>query len=240
LLRDHPKLLAFPVVGTGLGIASLAALVTQFDPGLFGLPPNSTLAALARYALAYLAVTLFPVVGLSAFVAGASDAMAGRRPTLRAALARVWARKRTLAAVSVGNLVLFAVAGLLDDDSWLVAASARAVAQFVLPVAVVEDGGALAAVQRSAAVVRESWLAVAGLSLGLKPLAALAWVAGPLAVLTSYVTLGFVGALAVAGVVVLVAFAGALTVTTLTRTALYHAATGTTDSPYVPDIESAT
>jgi hypothetical protein len=239
LLRDHPKLLVFPITGTALGIGYLGALVTQFDPALFGLPPNSMSAAVARYALAYLGVTLFPVVGMSAFIAGASDAMVGRDPSLRRALARVWARKRTLFVVAVCNVALFAAAGLLDDESRLVAASIRAVTQFVLPVAVVEDGGALASVRRSAAVVRESWLEVAALSLGLKPVAALAWVVGPATVLAAYVWLGFVAAIAAAGLVVLLAFAGTLTVTALTRTALYHAATGAADSQYVPDIRAA-
>jgi hypothetical protein len=116
-------------------------------------------------ALAAFALSIVGIFFQAALVIGATDRAEGRTPTIGTTLARAWQMRGRIIAwavvtTTVGMLIraLEERLGILGRIFGIVAGIAWAVASFlVVPVIVVEGLGPIAAVRRSASLVRSTW-----------------------------------------------------------------------------------
>src|SRR5581483_3996359 len=177
VLRQHPKLLLFPVFS---GIAFLA-LITVIGVSVFAGAESDYVRHAAQnarvdkpviYALLfafYFAATFIIVFFNAALIFCAMQCFAGHEPSLRAGIATAAGRLPqilawTLLATTVG-LVLNALENFLKDKLGFVGAllgglgeaAWGVVTYFVVPVVVVDGVGPSEAVKRSSAILRRTW-----------------------------------------------------------------------------------
>jgi hypothetical protein len=250
VLRAHPKLLVFPLVGGLSGVAFIATLFgSLYATGtLFGDPGPTIYAVLF---VAYLVETFVASFFTAALVAATRTAFHGEEPSVRDALATAWQRKLPLLVWSVVAAVVGVVIRMIEGQDNLVAkivAGVFAVAwsvmtYFVVPVIVFRNPGLTEMFGESARTFRDTW----GESVGamgtvdvVTVLLALAGVA--LGVLTFLVTagLGAAGVLAavlVGATAVLVGLLVGKALSGIARTALYVYATETTAPEQFDDMD---
>jgi hypothetical protein len=188
VLRAHPKLLVFPLLGGVSGIAFIATLFGSLlftdsiqDPGivLYG-----------ALFLAYLVETFVASFFTAALVAATRTVFHGEEPSIRGALAAAWQRKLPLLAWSVVAAIVGVIIRIIESEDNLVAqllAGVFAVAwgvmtYFVVPVIVFRDPSLTEMFSESATTFKDTWgesigamatidvfsflLALAGLALG--------------------------------------------------------------------------
>jgi len=188
VLRAHPKLLVFPLLGGISGIAFIATLFGSLlltdsvqDPGvvLYG-----------ALFVAYLVETFVASFFTAALVAATRTVFRGEEPSIRGALAAAWQRKLPLLAWSVVAAIVGVIIRIIESEDNLVAqilASVFAVAwgvmtYFVVPVIVFRDPSLTEMFSESANTFKNTWgesigamatidvfsllLALAGLALG--------------------------------------------------------------------------
>jgi hypothetical protein len=178
VLKLHPKLLIFPII-SGLTLISLIGAIAasvyleraHLAPLLEFLKkdnPHDPIVYAAAFVF-YFVCSFIVIFFNAAFVFCAMQAFAGRTPSLRAGLATAAARLPqilgwTLVAATVGVLLnalentlrnrlgfIGAFLGGLLEFSWAVTT------YFVVPVVVVDGLGPIAAVKRSAEILKRTW-----------------------------------------------------------------------------------
>ena len=164
VLRDHPKLLAFPLIGAVSGIAFLATLFggvfvvgSAFEepgPALYG----------AVFA-AYLTETFVASFFSAGLVAATRTALDGGEPSVRGGLREAWGHKAPLFAWSVIAAVVGVVIQMIESNDNVVArvlAGLFAVAwgvmtYFVVPVIVFRDPSVRGMFEESARTFKDTW-----------------------------------------------------------------------------------
>jgi len=248
LLRAHPKLLAFPLLGGLSGIAFVATLFGSLlltdsirDPGLV---------LYGALFVAYLVETFVASFFTAALVAATRTVFHGEEPSIRSALAAAWQRKLPLLAWSVVAAIVGVLIRIVESEDNLVAqvlAGVFAVAwsvmtYFVVPVIVFRDPSLTELFSESATTFKNTWgesigamatidvvsflLALAGLGLGALTFVA---TAGTEIQLLATVVVGGSGFLF--GLLVGKALSG------VAKTALYVYATETTAPEYFDDMD---
>jgi hypothetical protein len=178
VLRHHPKLLVFPIISGLTLIVLIGAIAASVYLGRAHLAPlleflkkdNPHDPIVYAVAFVFYFVCSFIVIFFNAaLVFCAMQAFAGRAPSLRAGLATAAGRLPqilgwTLVAATVGVLLnalentlrnrlgfIGAMLGGLLEFSWAVTT------YFVVPVVVVDGLGPIAAVKRSAEILKHTW-----------------------------------------------------------------------------------
>jgi len=188
VLRAHPKLLVFPLVG---GISGIAFVATLFG-GLFFTDSiqDPGVVLYGALFLAYLVETFVASFFTAALVAATRTVFHGEEPSIRGALAAAWQRKLPLLAWSVVAAIVGVIIRIIESEDNLVAqllAGVFAVAwgvmtYFVVPVIVFRDPSLTEMFSESATTFKNTWgesigamatidvfsflLALAGLGLG--------------------------------------------------------------------------
>lgn len=220
VVRSHPRLLKLTITG---GVIAILVAIAVGGPGAALAAADDPSANLIGYVLLAIAVYLasFVVIFYNvALAAGADDALAGREPDLDAA--RQQARRR-LPVIAGWALVSVLVSVLLNAIRQrggaagnllgsLGAAAWGFVTFFVVPVVALEGVGPIAAVKRSAELVRSKWgqqvtgnVAIGGIAVVVQIVGAVVLIAGIALLISGALATAVLGAvLAVFGAVVLV------------------------------------
>jgi Family of unknown function (DUF6159) len=164
LLRQDQELLWLPVISSVFGLIAAAIL---FVPGfaLGWAVAGSSVGVYVGGALAAFAASIVAIYFQAALVVGANERADGGNPTLRGVLAQAWTlRVRILKWAAVTTTVGVAIRaleqrlGVLGSILGFLGGIAWAIASFlVVPILVVEDIGPIAAVKRSAQLLRDTW-----------------------------------------------------------------------------------
>jgi hypothetical protein len=167
LLRQDSELLLLPVIGT---VAGVVAAVVLFAPGfavgwLVGGSQHHSWGGVVGGILAAFAASVVSIYFQAALVIGANQRADGGDPTVRGVLAEAWThRGKILSWAGVATTVGVAIRGverrlgILGTILGFLGGLAWAIASFlVVPVVVTEDLGPIAAVKRSAQLIRQTW-----------------------------------------------------------------------------------
>ena len=187
VLRSHPILMVFPLLGGGVTlVVGAAAYLAVFVADL----ADGWLALVALFGL-YFVTTFVASFFTAALVAAVADAFRGREPTLAAGLAAAWDVKGALAVWSTISAVVGVFLRALERSESLLsryAAGLFAVGWtlgtfFVVPVIVFEDGSTRGLIGRSAGRFRGTWGETLSSNFGIGLLQLVGWLAGVAAVL---------------------------------------------------------
>jgi hypothetical protein len=239
VVRTHPKLLRLTITG---GLMALLVALVVGGPGLWLSTSDidSTryvgwvLLAIASY-LASFFVIYFNV----ALAAAADDALAGRDPDLSAAKARARGQLPAIAGWAlVSMIVALLINGLRDRGGnagrllgSIGAAAWGFVTFFVVPVLALEGLGPIAAIKRSAQLVRQKWgqqvtgnVAIGGLTTLVTILGAIVLVGGVVLVVSGATANVAIGAalVAVGGSIVIASSIVSGAIRGVFGVALYH------------------
>ena len=239
VLRGHPKLLAFPLLG---GLSGIAFIATLFG-GLFiggSLLENPGPAFYIALFVAYVAETFVASFFSAALVSATRTAFRGREPSIRDAMTTAWNRKGPLLAWSVIAAIVGVVIRAIESNDNVVArilAGVFAVAwsvmtYFVVPVIVFRDPSIREMFSESAGTFKNTWgesigamgtisaatflLALPGVALG-----ALTFVAAPFGAGAQVLSAVLIG-----GSALLIGLLIGQSLTGVAKTALYRYATG--------------
>lgn len=162
VLRDHPKLLAFPIIGGIAGLVFVAVLL------------GGTLLGTGQQAGPILYVSLFAIYVGSTFIASfftaalmhaTRETFQGETPAVRRSMAAAWRRKWPLLTWAVIAAVVGILIRALEESNEIVARIVAVVfalgwavmTYFVVPVIVFEDVGVRGMFSRSGGLVKEIW-----------------------------------------------------------------------------------
>jgi Family of unknown function (DUF6159) len=167
LLRQDRELLWLPVIAA---ITGLFAALILFGPGFaigwfVGGTQHRDWAGWVGSAFAAFAASIVSIYFQAALTLAANQRADGGDPSVRSALQQTWIYRRrilswaivsTTLGVAVRALerrlgILGVILGFLSGIAWAIASF------FVIPILVVEDLGPIAAVKRSAALIRQVW-----------------------------------------------------------------------------------
>lgn len=163
VLRAHPKLLVFPVIGGLSGIAFIATLFGSLlltdsvqDPGLV---------LYGALFVAYLVETFVASFFTAALVAATRTAFHGEEPSIRRSLAAAWKRKLPLLVWSLIAALVGVLIRLIESEDNLgaqILAGVFAVAwsvmtYFVVPVIVFRDPSVTEMFSESASTFKDTW-----------------------------------------------------------------------------------
>lgn len=174
VLRDHPVLLVFPVLGAlslvGLVALSLAAFVLGAFTGL----ADSQAFAYGAVAVYYFVAAVLTTFFNAALVHEATRAFRGETPTVGSGLAAAWSVRRELLVWGVVSSSVGLLLRALENQRsagaqilrGLLGFSWAVLTYFVVPVLVFEDAGVRETLRRSGRHVRDTWGEAVGLSLG--------------------------------------------------------------------------
>ncbi|MFW5984053.1 MAG: DUF6159 family protein [Halobacteria archaeon] len=251
VLRDHPKLLVFPLVGGLSGIAFLATLFGGvFVAGVFDDPGPALYAALF---VAYLVETFVASFFSAGLIAATRTALDGGEPSVREGLRVAWNHKAPLLAWSVIAAVVGVIIQMIESNDNAVArilASLFAVAwgvmtYFVVPVIVFRDPSVRGMFEESARTFKDTW----GESIGamgainivtfLFALAGVAVAAGVFFLVPAAGSARLILTVLVGGPAIIFGFLVGKTLTGVAKTALYVYATENESPEYFEDIDFA-
>jgi len=164
VLRSHPRLLAFPLLGGLSGAAFIATLLG----GLYVVGPFLQKPGPAMYAtlfVAYLLETFVASFFTAALVAATRTVFKGGEPSVGGALANAWQRKLPLLAWSLVAAVIGAIIRLIESENNIVTqivAGIFAVAWsvmtfFIIPVIVFRDPSVTEMFKQSARTFKDTW-----------------------------------------------------------------------------------
>jgi hypothetical protein len=164
VLRAHPKLLVFPLLG---GLAGIAFVITLFGSlflagSLFEEPGPAIYAALF---VAYLVETFIASFFTAALVSATRTVFDGGEPSIRGALAAAWQRKVPLLVWSIVAAIVGVIIRMIEGEDNLVAqilAGIFAVAwsvmtYFVVPVIVFRDPSITEMFKESGRTFKDTW-----------------------------------------------------------------------------------
>ena len=250
VLRAHPKLLLFPLVGGLSGVAFIATLFGSLyftdshfrDPGL---------AVYGALFVAYLTETFIASFFTAGLVAATRTVFHGQDPSIKDALATAWNRKLPLLAWSLIAAIVGVIIRMIESEDNIVAqilAGLFAVAwsvmtYFVVPVIVFRDPSVTAMLKESASTFKETWGESIG-AMGAIDLVSglLALVGGVLGVLTFVATAGMgtvqvVATVLIGGSTFVFGVLLGKTLSGVAKTALYVYATESTAPEYFDDMD---
>jgi len=164
VLRAHPKLLAFPLLG---GISGVAFIATLFG-GLFVTGPlfrDPGPALLGALFVAYLVETFVASFFSAALIAATREAFRGEEPRIGPAVATAWDRKGPLLAWSlVAAVVGVIIKGIESQDNLvgqllagLFTVAWSVMTYFVVPVIVFRDPSVREMFEESASTFKDTW-----------------------------------------------------------------------------------
>ncbi|MDZ7688129.1 MAG: DUF6159 family protein [Halobacteriales archaeon] len=252
VLRDHPRLLVFPLVG---GLSGIAFLATLFG-GIFITGPALRETGAALYGAlfaAYLVETFIASFFSAGLIAATRTALEGGEPSVRGGLRTAWEHKGPLLAWSVIAAVVGVVIQMIESQDNFVArilASIFAIAwgvmtYFVVPVIVFRDPSVREMFEESARTFKDTW----GESIGamgainvvtfLLALVGVAVAVGVFFLLPAAGSGRLIMTVVVGGSAVLFGVLVGKTLTGISKTALYIYATEDTAPKYFGDIDFA-
>jgi len=250
VLRTHPRLLIFPLIG---GCSGIAFLLTLFG-GLFvtGSLGEETQAALyAGLFAAYLVETFIASFFTAALIAATRDIFDGKQLSIRRSLSTAWDRRLPLLIWSVAAAVIGVIIQAIEGQDNIIAKLAAGIfaaawsvmTYFILPVIMFREPSVKEMFTQSAATFKQTWgeslgamgainlvtllLAVGGLAL-----------AGGIFILTAGLgPMQFVATVTAGGAIVLTGVLVGKALTGIVKTALYLYATEQTAPEYFEDVE---
>ncbi len=244
LFRQDPKMIWLPIAGAFLSIVG-AIIVGGVVAALLALINLSNAFYLVALFAALLTVAFVSAQFNVAVVFAATDRIEGRTPTIKGSLAQAWKRRGKILRWAVVSAIVGVVISAIEDRMGTagkimgaLGGAAWGVATFfIIPVLAFEDLGPLAAVEHSAALLKQRFGTVAKASvrfgflfLGWLLLAVAVIVAG---VLVRHISVPAAAVLILFGVVGIASVAAvASTASIYLRTVLYRFATGQS----VPDL----
>ncbi len=250
VVRDHPRLLVFPLLG---GLSGIAFLLTLFG-GLFVSGPvfeEAQPALLVALFLAYLVETFVASFFAAALVAATRTTFDGDEPAIRPALAAAWAKKRQLLVWSIIAAVIGVIIRALESEDNLVTSLAAVVfavawsvmTYFVIPVIVFRDPSVRGMFKESAHIFTDTWgesigaMAAINVATGLLALVGVLIGGVTFVALTGFGTVRLAATVIVGGSAVVVGVLVGKTLTGIAKTALYLYATENTAPDHFEDID---
>ncbi|ELZ14328.1 hypothetical protein C479_00430 [Halovivax asiaticus JCM 14624] len=250
VLRAHPKLLTFPLLGALSGLAFFLTLFgSLFATGpIFQEPGPALFAALF---VAYLVETFVASFFTAALIAATRTAFQGDEPSIRGALATAWQHKWPLLAWSVVAATVGVLIKAIEGEDNLVAQIAAAVfavawslmTYFIVPVIVFRDPSVREMFSESARTFKETWGESIGAMGAIDIVSFVLVVAGGLLGGATYLvfgglgTAGLVVTVAIGGTAILLGFLVGKTLSGIAKTALYLYATEDTAPEYFEDMD---
>jgi hypothetical protein len=239
VVRQHPRMLRLTITG---GLMAMLVAVIVGGPGLWLSTSDidsTRYAGWALLAVASYAASFFVIYYNVALAAAADEALAGREPDLRAATARARGHLPAIAGWAlVSMIVALLINGIRDKGGnagrILGAVGAAAwgfVTFFVVPVLALEGIGPIAAMKRSAQLVRQKWgqqatgnIAIGGFATAASMLGGIVLVVGVVLLVsgaTANIAIGVV-LVAVGGLIVIASSVVAGAMRGVFGVALYH------------------
>ena len=232
VIRDHPKLLAFPLLG---GIATIGFWIVFLIPlwiaGLFG----SGIEIVVLFML-YFLTTFSATFFTASLVFAVNQAFHGEEPLLGESMRAAWQRKTAIAVWAIVAATVSVILKKAEESnnplarimSSLFAVGWTVMTFFIVPVIVFEDVNARSMFSRSASTFRDTWGESIGVGMGVT---IIQFLLGILAVAVAVAIAGvlwllspaagrFVGILLVVSALVVTYLIGQ-TIWAVTKTALY-------------------
>ena len=244
VIREHPKLLVFPLLAA---VASIFFLVLLFLPLVLADVIGGGLEYVVLFVL-YFLTTFFSTYFAAALVYAANETFHGREPEIRASMRAINGRLGPIAVWAAISATVSVLLRMLEDADNPTASILRSLFAlgwsimtfFVVPVLVFEDVSATEMFERSGETFRDTWGETLGAGFGITAIVAVLGLA--LVVVALVVSAPLVAAFQGAGIalaVVLVALALVFTylvsqtVWGIAKTALYvYAAEGITPAQF--------
>lgn len=176
VIRDHPKLLTFPLLA---GLSSVFFLVLFFLPLVLADVIGGGLEYVVLFAL-YFVTTFFSTYFSAALVYAANEAFHGREPSIRDSARAINGRLGPIVVWSVLSATVSIVFRVLEDSDNPAAAIARSLFAlgwsiltfFIVPVIVFEDVSATSMFERSGTTFKETWGETLGAGFGITAIVA--------------------------------------------------------------------
>ncbi|WP_136689474.1 DUF6159 family protein [Halorhabdus amylolytica] len=235
VLRAHPNLLAFPLLG---GLAGLAFVMTVFG-GLFLADLGSGPIMYATLFVIYVVETFIASFFTAALVAATRETFRGREPTIRASLAIAWEKRWQLLAWSIVAAIVGVIIRGIEESSEIggtILAALFSLAwgvmtYFVVPVIVFEETSITGMFRESGHTIKRTWGESLG-TLSAISIVTFVLVLGGVAVagvtFLTFAGAGLVGILvtiAIGGTAIVLAYLIGQALTGIAKTALYVYAT---------------
>lgn len=171
VIRDHPKLLVFPLLA---GIASVFFLVLFFVPMVLADVVGGGLEYVVLFAL-YFVTTFFSTYFSAALVYASNEAFHGREPEIRASMRAINGRLGPIAVWSVISATVSVLLRVLEDSDNPLASILRSLFAlgwsimtfFIVPVLVFEDVSATSMFERSGKTFKDTWGETLGAGFGI-------------------------------------------------------------------------
>lgn len=237
VIREHPKLLAFPALsGVATAAFFLAFYVGVFATGALVGGAGFEAGLFVALAAVYFATTFVASFFTAALVAAVNDALHGREPTIRGGMRAAWAKKAPIAVWSAIAAVVSLIvrqaersnSPLARITSGFFALGWTVTTFFIVPVIVFEDVSVTEMFSKSAGTFRDTWGETLGAGLGLGVVQLLLAVAAVALAVVAFVVgsalspdAGFGLAVLVGGLGLLVAYLVGQTIRGVTKTVLY-------------------
>lgn len=252
VLRVHPKLLLFPLVG---GLSGVAFLLTLFGGLIVGgsLLEEPGAALYGGLFAAYLVETFIASFSTAALITATRDIFDGRQLSIRRSLSTAWDRKGPLLVWSIVAAIVGVVIRAIESQDNIVAkigavvfaAAWSVMTYFVVPVIVFRDPSVREMFEQSAATFKRTW----GESIGamgainvvtfLLALVGVAFAGAIFIVTAGLDSIQLVVTVTVGGTVVLSGVLIGKALTGIAKTALYMYATEQAAPEYFGDIDFA-
>lgn len=236
VLRQHPHLLWFPVVG---GIAGLVFVGTLLGSVLLtGLSEQSVL-LYATLFVVYVGSTFIASFTTAALMHATNQIFHGETPTVRSGLAAAWEHKWQLLVWAIIAAVIGILIRAIEESSdiagtivaVLFSLAWGVMTYFVVPVIVFEDTSVTGMFRRSGSVVRDVWGESLGAEAGVGIVTFLLTLAGGLLaaglffVVPTASTAGFLAVVVIGGSAILGAYLIGEALSGIAKTAVYVYAT---------------
>ena len=171
VIRDHPKLLAFPLLA---GVSSIVFLILFFVPLVLANAIGGGLEYVVLFAL-YFATTFLSTYFSAALVHAANEAFHGREPRLRDSTSAVSGSLGPILVWSLISATVSVIFRILENSDNPVAAVLRSLFAigwailtfFIVPVIVFEDVTATSMFERSGETFRDTWGETLGAGFGI-------------------------------------------------------------------------
>jgi hypothetical protein len=244
VIRDHPKLLAFPLLA---GVSSIVFLVLFFVPLVLANAIGGGLEYVVLFAL-YFATTFLSTYFSAALVHAANEAFHGREPRLRDSTSAVSGSLGPILVWSLISATVSVIFRILENSDNPVAAVLRSVFAigwailtfFIVPVIVFEDVTATSMFERSGETFKDTWGETIGAGFGITAIVigiGLVLVAGAIAVSVPVGAVlpgaGIILAVVLVAVALVFTFLLSQTIWGIAKTALYlYAVEGATPEQF--------
>lgn len=248
VLRDHPKLIAFPLIG---GLAGLVFIAVLLGGTLVGTGQESGPILYAALFGLYVGSTFIASFFTAALMHATRDAFHGEQPDLRRSMAAAWRRKGTLLLWAVIAAVVGVLIRALEESNEIVARIVAVVfalgwavmTYFVVPVIVFEDVGLRGMFSRSGGLVKDLWGESLGAEAGVSIVTVLLVLVGAAVTAVGFLVLptgtaaGLFTVLAIGAIAIVGALLIGMALTGIAKTALYVYATEDETPPYFDGLD---